>query len=333
MGAVADGEGVHLTEEAINAKVVPPKVQRPTGYNIRDIAEVDPQRLRQGLVFRSSEIFSPAALHDLRIQSAVDLRKAGRRDSRAAKRGDDPRVLPADRSTDASGKETSRFRLKSVRDRKVAAGEHTLSELGITVFHIELLPPRAKLRILWLAPRPLKWRVLRSLLTCGSPREVLAPAVADSSQIGYGKLYCLILDCSKPLICRALKVFSHSDNLPAVVHCTHGKDRTGLLVALLLLLVGVPEDAVVRDYILSEQELRGKREEVVEDGHISSGMVNSKMIASTEAIMRQALTHLDTHHGGIHAYAQKIGLSKQKIQDIRRCLLREEVFQDDTAGA
>lgn len=43
---------------------------------------------------------------------------------------------------------------------------------------------------------------------------------------------------------------------------------------------------------------------MVEDGHISSGMVNSKMIASTEAIMRQALTHLDTHHGGIHAYAQ-----------------------------
>lgn len=43
---------------------------------------------------------------------------------------------------------------------------------------------------------------------------------------------------------------------------------------------------------------------MVEDDHISSGMVSSEMIASSEAIMRQALTHLDTRHGGIHAYAQ-----------------------------
>ena len=52
------------------------------------------------------------------------------------------------------------------------------------------------------------------------------------------------------------QVFSHARNLPAVVHCTHGKDRTGLLVALLLLLLGVSQKAVVRDYVLSEKELK-----------------------------------------------------------------------------
>ncbi len=48
----------------------------------------------------------------------------------------------------------------------------------------------------------------------------------------------------------------HEGNLPAVVHCTHGKDRTGLLVALLLLMLGVDEAAVVQDYVLSEEELK-----------------------------------------------------------------------------
>ena len=46
---------------------------------------------------------SPQALQSLRIQSAIDLRKAGRRDSRAAKRGKDPKVNALDRSTDDSG--------------------------------------------------------------------------------------------------------------------------------------------------------------------------------------------------------------------------------------
>ncbi len=61
---------------------------------------------------------------------------------------------------------------------------------------------------------------------------------------------------SKPYIRRALSVFAHPANLPTVVHCTHGKDRTGLLTALLLLLLRVSEAAVVADYERSEAELR-----------------------------------------------------------------------------
>ncbi len=38
-----------------------------------------------------------------------------------------------------------------------------------------------------------------------------------------------------------------------MVHCTAGKDRTGLAVALLLLALGVPEETVIADYTLSNQ--------------------------------------------------------------------------------
>ena len=57
-------------------------------------------------------------------------------------------------------------------------------------------------------------------------------------------------------IARALRVFVQEENLPCVVHCIHGKDRTGLLVALLLLLLGVDEPAVVLDYTKSELEIK-----------------------------------------------------------------------------
>ena len=57
-------------------------------------------------------------------------------------------------------------------------------------------------------------------------------------------------------IARALRVFAQQENLPCIIHCIHGKDRTGLIVALLLLLLGVDEPTVVLDYAKSELELK-----------------------------------------------------------------------------
>jgi protein-tyrosine phosphatase len=49
----------------------------------------------------------------------------------------------------------------------------------------------------------------------------------------------------------ALEVIADADNAPVVVHCAAGKDRTGVLVALVLRLLGVPEEDVVDDYALT----------------------------------------------------------------------------------
>ena len=59
-------------------------------------------------------------------------------------------------------------------------------------------------------------------------------------------------------IARALRVFAHAENLPIIIHCIHGKDRTGLIIALLLLLLGVDEPTVVLDYAKSELELKAR---------------------------------------------------------------------------
>ncbi len=74
--------------------------------------------------------------------------------------------------------------------------------------------------------------------------------------MGYFKFYKLLLEKARLPLARAVRLFADKDSAPVLVHCIHGKDRTGLLAALLLLMLGVGEAAVVRDYVRSEEELK-----------------------------------------------------------------------------
>ena len=69
--------------------------------------------------------------------------------------------------------------------------------------------------------------------------SVMAPAVADPLLMGYKALYRTMLEDSKRGIARAVRVFAAPDAFPVLVHCIHGKDRTGLVIALLLMLCDV----------------------------------------------------------------------------------------------
>lgn len=53
----------------------------------------------------------------------------------------------------------------------------------------------------------------------------------------------------------AVRALARRDALPALVHCAVGKDRTGVVVALALSAVGVPDGTVVEDYLLSNAGL------------------------------------------------------------------------------
>ena len=61
---------------------------------------------------------------------------------------------------------------------------------------------------------------------------------------------------SKRPIARALRVFSSGDNLPIIVHCSQGRDRTGIIIALLLRALGTDEHAVALDYAETDVRLQ-----------------------------------------------------------------------------
>ena len=69
--------------------------------------------------------------------------------------------------------------------------------------------------------------------------SVMAPAVADDRLLGYKVLYRTLLESSKRGFAVAFRTFAEAGNYPLLVHCIHGKDRTGLVVMLLLMLCNV----------------------------------------------------------------------------------------------
>jgi hypothetical protein len=71
--------------------------------------------------------------------------------------------------------------------------------------------------------------------------------VADPRVLGYPRLYQILLDTSKSALAQALRLFADPGSFPVLIQCTHGKDRTGVVVLLLLLLCGADQAVSMGD--------------------------------------------------------------------------------------
>ncbi|KFY89044.1 hypothetical protein V500_05977 [Pseudogymnoascus sp. VKM F-4518 (FW-2643)] len=143
-------------------------------------------------------------------------------------------------------------------------------------------------------------------------REVMNPR----GLIGLG--YDTIDYCGAELAI-ALGEFASSPRYPILVHCTQGKDRTGLIICLLLLLLDVPVDAVTYDYTLSEAGLLSEREErMVEIREI--GLTEEFASAPREWIVKMH-EYLGEKYGGTREYLEAIGVDEGMQARITEALL------------
>lgn len=137
-------------------------------------------------------------------------------------------------------------------------------------------------------------------------------------------LYRLILDERQGQMLLALRTLAAPTALPAVVHCSAGKDRTGLVIALLLSLLGVPPDTIVADYALSAQYLVGTFIDEMRQRAARRGIpwewYQDQVVCAPE-FMQQTLAYLDERYGGPLAYAHTIGLRDPECQRLRQRLV------------
>ena len=85
------------------------------------------------------------------------------------------------------------------------------------------------------------------------PRDQTEVDALVAQQLAPGEGYLRIVEQFGGSLALAFELLSTDDTLPAVFHCTAGKDRTGIVAALLLDLLGVPDDVIASDYLLTER--------------------------------------------------------------------------------
>ena len=136
------------------------------------------------------------------------------------------------------------------------------------------------------------------------------------------QIYRVMIDQNGPALAGVLRLAADPANRPLVIHCTAGKDRTGLAVALLLLSLGVPEETVVADYTLSNhafEVLSGRmRPEMARLYSFGFNEAQLQPLLLAEArTLRGALAYLRRRYGSLDWYLQRAGLSADTL-DARR---------------
>ena len=101
-------------------------------------------------------------------------------------------------------------------------------------------------------------------------------------------------------------------------HCTAGKDRTGLVAALLLDLAGVDHEDIIRDYALTETYIEPLMHELRENRPAAMPLeLYVKLLDAKPEFMRDTLTHLDATYGGGAGYLRALGWRDEDVQRLR----------------
>jgi protein-tyrosine phosphatase len=130
--------------------------------------------------------------------------------------------------------------------------------------------------------------------------------------VGLDGTYRHILDHRGPQLLEVVRALLDVDGTPAVIGCAAGKDRTGVVIALLLAAVGVPLGVIARDYELSA-ELFARP---VDDEHLPDWRAIPLTVECPPEYILGALEHLDRRHGGPAALLRAAGLTGAELETL-----------------
>jgi protein-tyrosine phosphatase len=131
--------------------------------------------------------------------------------------------------------------------------------------------------------------------------------------------YKRILDSFAPAMAEIMTAIAWAPEGGVLVHCMAGKDRTGMVSAILLELAGVSRETIAEDYALSAEFLRPLEEEWLENGpgeREERAREQAKWVPRAQ-VMLEVLAHLDDRYGGVEEYLLQAGVSPEAIARLR----------------
>ena len=136
--------------------------------------------------------------------------------------------------------------------------------------------------------------------------------------------YQEMLTIGAPRFAAAFEALAEPGALPAVFHCAAGKDRTGLLAALILGALGVSDDDIVADYTLTVEGMVRFRAWAAREWPEWLERMATMPPAFTAALpdaMRHIIEELSAEHGSTRNYVRSIGVSDATLATLEAVLL------------
>lgn len=148
----------------------------------------------------------------------------------------------------------------------------------------------------------------------GRVRYTSIPLLADdpTPHAGLAGMYRHVLDARGTQLAEVVRALLADDGLPTIIGCAAGKDRTGVTIALLLDLAGVPRDVIVEDYALSASYFASPVAHIELDDWRSGSLV----VDSPPEFIASALVHLDEQHGGARRLLLRHGLADSELDGL-----------------
>ncbi|MEV4666960.1 tyrosine-protein phosphatase [Microbacterium sp. LWO12-1.2] len=136
-------------------------------------------------------------------------------------------------------------------------------------------------------------------------------------------LYLHLLEESSERLVAAIRIIAAGE--PTLVHCTVGKDRTGVTVALALSAVGADREAVIADYALTESQLPPQRSQRIvaylQAQHPEAVHAVALATQSPAPVMRHLLEQVDQRWGSAAGYLRAHGFCEDELDALIRTLV------------
>ena len=148
--------------------------------------------------------------------------------------------------------------------------------------------------------------------------ERLSKLVGDTGISG--KRYLGYLEFGPQSWLEIFDILSKPNNLPVVLHCTAGKDSTGVSTAFLLSILNVSRDLIEEDYKLTNLDTQRQADFIENTVGLPEGFSRDDMIMAAgvpEDAMKVFLDGVESRWGSVLGYLEEIGITKDQMDAIR----------------
>ena len=163
-----------------------------------------------------------------------------------------------------------------------------------------------------------------AIVSKSAREKIKKPFLDEINSGGLPMLNELLLKFGAPGIHHVLDLISDKSRHPVAFYCTAGKDRTGMIAAIILSLLGTPDESIVEDYSLSANVYAEMNDHKAMVGALSQRSLDAKIfLGAPPHVMKDTLENIRKVYGSVEGYCDFIGFDEKSRERLKYVLTEQ----------